>query len=189
MNIKVVKKLEVKTASECCDSLVAQHDLYLTFSTGYVLFCTISPNPDKQHSYKRDGITKQIPYGRLPQAQQYQYCMKILKDAYLSLCVNPVIVGTAELNGKGNVHFHFLLKDPDFKDDLMLKVYQRYVSLCPVSLYNLHSARAHDVMNNIVHLTKDLDEILEYLDKDWNQSFRRICPNYYIADQTEYLIL
>lgn len=158
-----------------CPNIMAQ----LKKST-YTVFATISPNPGTKHKVIRKingkKIEMEMRYDRLPHKQQYEYCMKIIREVYLNGLENPVIIGTQELNDSKNVHFHFLLMDPFIKNDNYLAVYRRDIANHPEILKN--SKGKKDYMNNIVKLTKSLNEIIMYMDKEKDKIID-LLPNYY----------
>lgn len=173
--------MEIQYSNFSVLSLVAERPRF-TAKSPYTLFCTISPNPDKKVNIIRNGKDQQMLYGRLPQKIQYSHCIRILKDSYLPFLNDPDLVGTAELNKHGNVHLHFFLIDKNVPNDVLLKVFQRDVSLCPLSIANLHKPGSRDYMNNIVHLTEPLPTQILYLDKDHSIETRNIFPNFYVTN-------
>lgn len=159
--------LRVNRSLEAFDILVGERrDLW----EGYTLFCTISPNPKTKHECLIKKVNKngrvfrarvKMPYGKIPQRVQYEYCLKIIERDYLEFLVNPRLFGVAELNKDGNVHVHFLLKADNLKNDTQLQVFRRDVSLCVEVLRNAPK-QGIDYMNNIVRLTKSKKEIIDY---------------------------
>jgi len=108
MSYKTDPYLMVRTETGVA-TLVAQRPILR--DSPYVLFCTISPNPNVQIACNKLNNPKKTlkrPYGKLPQRVQYDYCMKMFTE-YLSFCEDPTYVGVCELNSKGDVHFHILL--------------------------------------------------------------------------------
>lgn len=177
--------MDVQTTKQAISSLVEDCPNLQELFTGYTMFVTISPNPRTKHSIQRRNpetrkmVTCQMAYGMLPQRVQYAYCMKVLKECYLTHCIDPIVVGCAELNTDGNVHFHFLLKDPDIKNDVMLQVFRRSILNCPTVLKNF---KGKDYMNNIVNLTKTKEDIVKYMDKD-HDDIKEVFDNYYLLNK------
>ena len=92
-------------------ALVEERPRFSTRSNGkdpYVLFITVSPNPNTMISVTKGDTVMKARYGRLPQRVQYNYCLKHVQQTYLEWCEDPVMVGTVELNKHGDVHLHFL---------------------------------------------------------------------------------
>lgn len=162
--------LRVNRTTEAFESLVGERrELW----EGYTLFCTISPNPKTKHKclirkVNKNGrefrATVQMPYGKLRQAQQYEYCLRVLEKDYLEFLENPKVFGVAELNKDGNIHLHFLLKADNLINDTQLNVFRRDVSLCVEVLRNAPK-KGIDYMNNIVRLTKSKKDIIDYMNK------------------------
>lgn len=174
--------MEITQTAQSVRALVEERSRFITRSNGrdpYVLFCTVSPNPATLVDITKGDTVMKARYDRIPQRVQYAYCLKHVKTTYLELCSDPIMVGTVELNAHGDVHFHFLLMDRHVCNDVLIKRFQRDVSLCPTSLENLHNKTARDYMNNIVHLTKPMNEIIDYMDKDHSLETREFLPNYY----------
>jgi hypothetical protein len=137
------------------------------------LFCTISPNPKVLHAVTRKingrNATLKIPYGKLPQRVQYDYCMRIITRCYMPfLSENAELIGTWELNKTGNVHFHFIIYDPLINNNTHLEVYRRDILNCEDIIKNMAKGKKMiDYMNNIVYIDKPLKEVLTYMDKDY----------------------
>jgi len=150
----------------------------------FLLWCTISPNPKTKHKcaikkVNKNGQTITVyekrPYRSLPQRLQYEYCIKIINTTSLPYIYTPRFICTTELNKNGNVHFHFLLKGNNLKNKTDLMVFQRDVSLCPEVLRN-QGENHNDYMNNIVHVTKPLKDIIAYMSKDNDDNIKHF-PN------------
>lgn len=138
------------------------------------IFVTISPNPNTKHDVikkckmpngKYKDITVKMKYGTLPQKVQYDYCMKILRTCYISFLPDCKIVGTWELNQQKNVHFHFVLDHPRFRNPKYIDIFRRDIFNCQEIMKNTGMNR--DYMNNIVMLNKTFPEICKYMDKDY----------------------
>lgn len=137
------------------------------------LFVTISPNPNTLHSVMRTNVgtrgkAKQ-KYSQIPQRLQYDYCMRIIERVYLpSLSPDAYLCGSCELNKRGDVHFHFIIFDKAIKNDTYLQVFRRDVYNCEETIRNFDrkSRKKVDWMNNIVFVTKPLNEVVAYCDKD-----------------------
>lgn len=138
----------------------------------YALFVTISPNPNTKHAiYKTINgkrTTVQIPYGKLPQKVQYDYCMRVVKSAY-NISKDTKLFGIWELNKSGNVHFHMILTDPTVKGKTSLAIMQRDVLNSEIVMKNL-SKKMIDYMNNIVVVNDSITERLEYMLKDYEEN-------------------
>jgi len=176
MNIEFLRTIAELT-------LVERRELIEEWPKG-TLFCTISPNPNKKHICTKTSngrrINVKIPYGKLPQRVQYDYCIKILKQCYNNSTLTK-IYGSWELNKEGNVHFHFLMYDPGIKTNTTLKIFQRDVLNCEVTLDNMtKKGNMVDWMNNIVFVNDSIRERIDYMHKDLEQmSEALIFPYYY----------
>lgn len=161
------------------------------WNEGYVMFCTISPNPTTVVDVVRNGKDQKMCYGQLPLTQQYAYCKRILHDCYLGFLKDPYVVGTTEVNKQGHVHLHFLLKSKSVTTDMLMNVFRRDISLCREVVKNRilrkrgQTAHAPDFMNNIVRLTKPLAEVVSYMDKCYHCDNMKLFPNYYRLDVLE----
>lgn len=153
----------------------------------FILWCTISPNPKTKHTcaikkVNKNGqtitVNEKRPYKSLPQRLQYEYCAKIVNTCYLPFIDNPRLVGIAELNQSGNIHYHFILKGDNMRNKTELQIFRRDVSLCPEVLRNQGENHV-DYMNNIVSLDKPLDHVIQYMLKD-NEINKQYFNNYYI---------
>lgn len=148
------------------------------FISSSSLFCTISPNPNTKVKCLRGRKTIAMKYCLLPHKVQYQYCIRVLKACYMQfLTPNAEIIGTWELNKMNNVHLHFIINDPQFKSDQRFNTYRRDISCCSLVVENRSKKTNNDYMNSIVRVTKSQDDILDYLDKDYEKD--PILPNYY----------
>lgn len=129
-----------------------------------ILWCTISPNARAKHKVLGKGNLK-MPYGKLPQRIQYEYCIKILKNCYISFYPDCKLFGVPELNKDGNVHLHFLLYDTSFTNEVALQVFRRDVLFCPEVMFNFGCKKQIDYMNNIVFCNKPVEDIIDYMMK------------------------
>ncbi len=151
---------------------------------GKPIFVTISPNPRTKHTMKRTHLGKtyndKVAYGTLPQHKQFDYCMKVIKEVY-NYSEDTYICGTWELNKDGNVHVHFILIDPHINTDVDLMIFQRDVFNTPSAQFNLAKKGGRqkpvDWMNNIVFITKPLQEVIDYMLKDADKCIK-VFPYY-----------
>jgi len=151
----------------------------------HALWVTISPNPKTLHnctrlvtlgkSLKQKRVDVKIPYGKLPQKVQYDYCIKILKNCY-NYSDETRIFGTWELNKNGDVHFHFIMSDPLIKGPTMLKILQRDVLNHELVMKNLSKGYI-DYMNNIVYVNDSIENRYNYMIKDMEHNLE-IMPYY-----------
>ena len=111
-------------------------------------------------------INGNIPYGKLPQRVQYNYCRRLLISSY-NYSDDTKIFGTWELNSHGNVHFHFIMSDPYINSNTMLQILRRDVLNCEMVLSNLSKSMI-DYCNNIVFVTDSIDHRVKYMCKDNN---------------------
>jgi len=150
------------------------------------LFCTISPNPKALHTvYKRlngKKILVKIPYGKLPQRVQFDYCVRVVERCYLPfLSIDATLAGTWELNESGNVHFHFLIHDKLIQNKTHLEIFRRDILNCEEIIKNMSKGKKMiDYMNNIVFITKPINEVIKYMDKDHEYN-KDIYSNYYFG--------
>lgn len=144
----------------------------------YPLFCTISPNPNKTHAIfktiKGKRVTVQMPYGKLPQRVQHDYCMRVLKHYVYT--DETKIFSTWELNQSGNVHLHLIMSDPKINNDTMLKMFQRDILNCEIVMKNL-SKKMVDYMNSIVKVNDTIAKRITYMTKDMKDNLP-IIPYY-----------
>lgn len=134
-----------------------------------VLFVTISPNAKTVITLTNSkGKKIKSTYGAMPQKFQYKYCLNAFKQLYLKDMIDPCFVGTWELNKQSNVHFHFLVVTDTITTDYELKMFQRDVYNHEITLKNLHKGKGFDRMNHIVFMTKPIHELINYLDKDYD---------------------
>jgi Holliday junction resolvase RusA-like endonuclease len=142
------------------------------------LFITISPNPSTKHSItKRKGkklVSAMMPYGKLPQKVQHEYCLKVLKEFIYS--PQTQIVGVWELNGSDNVHFHFIMSDPNIKNKTQLAMFRRDILNCEIVFKNL-SKKMIDYMNNIVYVNDSVEARYKYMTKEMEMNLP-IMPYY-----------
>lgn len=163
--------MELSYSMEACSILVEScRNLFNSQS----LFVTISPNPKTLHnvsSKKRKSY--RLPYGKLTQRLQYEYCIRYIKRTYLQfLSRDTKLLGTCEINKSGNIHMHFLISDPAMVNDYQLQILRRDILNCEDTIKNMvKNRKMTDYMNNIVFLNKPLDEIIEYMDKDYAIKF------------------
>lgn len=127
--------------------------------TADCLFVTISPSPTAKVNAHRlvNGrkVRYQCAYSTLPQSQQYNYCVDVVRKAYLPLVDDDcVIVGTYELNDKGNVHLHMILHTRDICQKYPLDLLRRSVADHPLSFASRKNLNHTDYMNNIVTIPK-----------------------------------
>lgn len=144
------------------------------------VFCTISPNPATKHG--NDVIVRgkktrvQVPYGKLPQRKQYDYCLRVLNE-YINT-EDTKIFGTWELNKDGNVHFHFILSDPKIKNETSLQIFRRDILNTELVMRNLSNKKMIDYMNNIVFVNDSVEKRIDYITKDMDMNLE-IMPYYY----------
>lgn len=141
------------------------------------MFITVSPNPKTVHFADRPygGIGKKlsvkIPYGRMRQEDQYDYCLKIIEKCYLEFCSpSVVLIGTVEHNKTGNVHAHFLLYDPKITNKSKLDIFRRDISYCDMVIKNMSKSSKQDHMNNIVFINDSITDRATYMDKDYEMN-------------------
>lgn len=164
----------MKFSHETARHLVERRQNFKEFARR-CLFITISPNEKALH--KMNGI--KFKYGQLPQSRQYMYCMDAVKALCFYLSEDAEIVGTWELNQKGNVHVHMIVYDPKIKSDTNLQILRREVSLSVTALYNMDKRKKIDYMHNIVWLTKSIEDIICYLDKSYEDNKNTGMLNFY----------
>lgn len=164
--------MEIEFFHESGPLLVAVRENYevLEKSGKKIIFATISPNPNVKVPITRrvNGrkVNAKMPYGKLPQSVQYDYCIKMLRSAY-NYSEKIQIYGTWELNQSGNVHLHFLFYEPSIQNQTMLQILRRDVLNSEMVLKNL-SKKMIDYCNNIVFVDDSVSERLLYLEKDGN---------------------
>ena len=133
----------------------------------HAIFATISPNPKTLHHVLRPfngrKINAKIPYGKLPQRIQYEYCLRVVKQYIYS--TKTKIFGTWELNKEGNVHFHLILSDPCLTNITDLQMFRRDILNSEIVMKNL-SKKLIDYMNNIVFVNDTIEERFKYITKD-----------------------
>lgn len=165
-------------------SLLVGDRPHLMESAGAKLFCTISPNATTLHQIiKRVNgrkVTVKMPYGKIPQRLQYEYCIRIINRCYLPfLSEGSELIGSWELNKQGNVHLHFIVVDSKITNDTHLSMFQRDVLNCEDVIKNMGKGKKMiDYMNNIVFITKPFKEVIRYIDKDYDKN-KGIFNNYY----------
>lgn len=167
------------------DALVAERQTDINANT---LFVTISPNPMAKVECIMKNLktgknrTVKRPYGMVPQRIQYQYCLKVLSEDYLPWLSDDVqLLGIAELNESGNVHFHMLINDKKIRNMVRLQVFRRDVLNGVRTQQNILRCKmnARDWMNNIVFVTKSERDILDYFMKDQDMMLPEF-SNYYL---------
>lgn len=164
--------MEIEFYDESGPSLVAVRENFKAVAAGgkNVIFATLSPNPSTKIPITRKvngrKTNVKMPYGKLPQRVQYEYCIKMLRTAY-NYSEKIKIYGTWELNQSGNVHLHFLFYEPSIQNQTMLQIFRRDVLNSEMVLKNL-SKKMIDYCNNIVYVDDSIDERLLYLEKDNN---------------------
>lgn len=146
------------------------------FDDATTMFVTISPNPNRMHSVQRisDRGRKckvNLKYCMLKHDEQYNYLMEYIRKVYNPWLTDASMIWTFELNGAGNLHVHMLVKDRFIKNDYDLNVFRRNVMNETETLFNMvKSKNPRDYMNNIVYVTKPIEEVVDYLFKDYEQS-------------------
>jgi len=152
-------------------------------STTVKMFCTISPNPNTLHpcTMMRKGkrVNVKIPYGKLKQVIQYEYCTRIIERCYVPfLSEQAQLIGTWELNKTGNVHFHFIILDPLIHNKTQLEIFRRNVLNCEDVVKNMAKGKKMtDYMNNIVFIDKPFKDVVTYCDKEYDMN-KDIFMNY-----------
>jgi len=147
------------------------------------LWCTISPNPNLIHEVSVFEIknltikgpsgrgrkkTLKMPYSKMKQKLQYEYCVKFLTNVY-NLSNDTKIFGVWELNQSGNVHFHFIMSDPNVKGPAGLQIFRRDVLNSDMAIYNLSGKGKYkgiDYCDNICFVTDSIEERLAYMSED-----------------------
>lgn len=168
--------MPIKMTKKVFDSLVGENRC-LSYGTGYRIFATISPNPATAIKVRRlnkntDRMnTLLMRYDLIKSQEQFTYCIDIFKKCYLEFLTEKCqYVGTFEFNKSGNIHLHILFSDDNIKNSAQLHVFRRDVGNCQEVINNKKRINNRDMMNNIVPLTKDLDDICDYLIKDWDEN-------------------
>lgn len=165
---------------DAVDKYIREHDPTDPLNPRY-LFCTINPNPKLLHTVMRHRRKRKMKYESLPLRLQYCYCLRIIKQCYYPyLSAGAAIVGCAEKTESGNIHLHFLIYDPDIDDDYKLAQIRKLISLEPLVHVNKKNCHDRDWMNSIVILTRSLDEILTYMNKDYPKNVKVRCFNFYL---------
>ena len=176
--------MEIEYTKKAFDLLVAERPRKIVSTT---LFITISPNPRTMVEIiarNKNGRVRQFkrPYGMLRQIDQYQYCMKVLKDDYYEwLSDHYEIIGVPELNETGNIHLHMIINDPSIKTDVDLQMLRRDILNSPRTQRNIIKTKvnAKDWMNNIVYVTESEKDIIDYMMKQQSQMLQHF--NNYIS--------
>lgn len=127
--------------------------------TADCLFVTISPSPTAKIPAVRMHNGRKVKYVStyqcLPQHRQYEYCIRVLREAYLPLLDDDtIIVGTYELNEKGHVHLHLILHSKNITQTYPLQLLRRSVADHALSMASRKNLNHHDFMNNIVPIPK-----------------------------------
>lgn len=161
----MIRKIQLST--EAAGTLVARRPTF-RLKPSHNVWCTISPNAKLAHSVWKGRKSAKILYGNLPHKVQYEYCMRILQQCYVPfLSDEATLCGTYELNHSGNVHFHFVINDPKLWNAQLLAGFQRDIKCCDLVCHNRPRKSTVDHMNNIVRLDKDIDDVCDYMDKDY----------------------
>lgn len=146
----------------------------------HCLFVTISPNPKLKHTlYKRNNgkrISVKVPYGKLPQRCQFEYCLRIVRSSYI-YSHDTKLFGTWELNKDGNVHLHMILCDTHLQNKSQLQMFQRDVLNSELVFQNLAKGMI-DYMNSIVFVNDSVEKRFDYLIKDIDMNLQ-IMPYFY----------
>lgn len=177
--------MEIVRSQECVASLVAPRQI-LPLDGKYVMFITISPNPKtlvpvvkQSKSVKVKDKKAMKKYEDLRQVEQYEYCLDYVRSVYMKYTGQCRFIGAAELNGSGNIHLHILFTDDYVDCPKLMEVFRRDIKLnSETQRYIKHVKNGRDFMNNIVELTKPLDEVIEYMSKDFAQT-GKLFPNFY----------
>lgn len=149
------------------------------FMMARTVFVTISPNPKVKHPVirtiktpggKRKEVTMMLPYEKLPQKVQYDYCIRRLRKDYIEFLPDCSVLGTWELNKQGNVHIHFLLSHDNFNNPKYIHVFRRDVLNCLEVMRNISKKADKDYMNNIVMLDRPAKDVMEYMDKEYYEN-------------------
>lgn len=155
----------VKYSGAACLPLVAARTEINTRTDTHHIFATVSPNPSTKHKTIMMGRSCQLPYGKLRQVDQYEYCVNIARQYASFLSPGSWLVGTSELNKHGDLHIHMLIYDPKIQTDVALQIFRRDILHLPSVFRNM--AKGKDYMNNIVFNNKPIKEIVTYMDKDY----------------------
>lgn len=136
------------------------------------IFVTISPNPSVLVPVRRVSSTTgkmlncKLPYGKLPQRIQYDYCLKVVKTVY-NYSADTKYFCTWELNKQGNVHFHLLYCDPLINSDVSMQIFRRDILNHDIVIRNMCKGKKMvDYMNNIVFVNDSIEDRFNYLTKD-----------------------
>lgn len=163
-------------------SLVAVREFFekATSLKKNIIFATISPNANTKipitRKWNRRKIRAKVPYGKLPQKVQYNYCIRMLKSSY-NYSNTTQIFGTWELNKQGNVHLHILMVDDYIQNHTTLQMFRRDVLNSELVIKNLSKSMI-DYCNNIVFVTDSINDRLNYLTKDVTDN-NNILPYFY----------
>lgn len=173
---------KIQTSPEAAGTLVARRPQFSKRLSANI-WCTISPNANKLHPVTKGNRSCKLAYGSLPHQVQYDYCMRVLQQCYVPfLSDEATLVGCWELNkaaSGGNVHFHFIINDPQIRNNVQLQIFQRHNRCCEMTFQNLSNPKAIDRLNSIVRLDANrFEEKCTYMDKDYyeNPDF----PNFYM---------
>lgn len=182
--------MTVEFTNRRIDSLVPMRHFFISSTTVYI---TVSP-------CARCGIpvlsrlkdsekwrSRKIPYGMLRQRDQYDYCIKLLETVYiptLSMYGKYEMLGTAELNERGNIHLHLIANIERVKDLTQLQMFRRDILNDPKVISHMRAGKARaDYMNEIVYVTKTPEYIMSYLDKDYYMNIENgPFKNYIVTD-------
>lgn len=140
------------------------------------IFVTISPNPNSKHRVVRNINNKikivPLTYKNLKPKEQFDYCIKIVKQCYCDYADNTKILGTYEFNKAGLVHVHFVMSDPYFLtsngklSDKKMICLRADVNNNFEVMRNKHNPNSPDMMNNIVYVNDSVQTRYEYFTKD-----------------------
>lgn len=140
------------------------------------IFCTISPNANTKHRVVRTINNKVkivlLAYKCLKPKEQYDYCIKMVKQCYVDYGDNTKILGTYEFNKSGLIHVHFIMSDTYFMQSngtpspKKLVVLRADVSNNGEVMRNKHRDNSPDMMNNIVYVNDSVKDRFNYFSKD-----------------------
>lgn len=178
--------MEIIQRKTCVAPLVAERKFFCPDTEDYIMFITISPNPrtlipinKPSKSVRNKDKVIMTKYEDCRQIDQYNYCLDYVRSVYMRYSGDCHIIGSAELNKQGNIHIHMLMKDSYVSNDKVMQVFQRDIKLNPETQRHIKLCK-RDYMNNIVELTKSEDEILTYMDKDYDKT-GHLFPSFYTA--------
>lgn len=143
----------------------------------FAMWCTISPNPCVMVETKilENGKWKnrKRSYAMLRKREQYNYCIRALRQYYYS--TETRIFGVWEFNEKKHVHIHFIMTDPNirnesFMEDFRSDIYNSELSQNNLSkrAANIKNAYVTDWMNSICKVNDNIETRIKYMTKDMN---------------------